>query len=64
MEAKFERSDENQYGSWGYRTYEVPWNDHSYKFTISYIAHAHSYSTLEQKQNMALGNNQDQEINK
>ena len=36
LEATVKRSDENQYRSWGYCTYEVPWNDHSFKFTIFY----------------------------
>ena len=36
LEATVKRSEENQYRSWGYCTYEVPWNDHSLKFTIFY----------------------------
>ena len=36
LEATVKRSDENQYRSWGYCTYEVPWNDHSFKITIFY----------------------------
>ena len=36
LEATVKRSEENQYRSWGYCTYEVQWNDHSLKFTIFY----------------------------
>ena len=36
LEATVKRSEENQYRSWGYCTYEVQWNDHSFKITIFY----------------------------